>query len=95
MHLRRLQQTSLDSVITREPKQPPFTVPGLLDFIIEMVVFEDKAFLLVERDSFRQLLRYCRPALADKDIPRRKTVRSEVIRRARHAEENVCEKLAV
>ena len=50
-----------------------------------------QAFLLVERGSFRQLLCYCRPALADKDIPRRKTVRSEIIRRAHLAEAKICE----
>ena len=60
-----------------------------------MVVFEDEAFLLVERGSFRRLLRYCRPALVDKDIPKRKTVRSEIIKRARIAEEKICEKLVV
>jgi hypothetical protein len=54
-----------------------------------------QAFLLVERDSFRQLLHFCRPELADKDIPKRKTVRSEVIQRTHLAKEKICEKLLV
>ena len=29
-------------MVTREPKQPPFTTAGLLDYIIEMIVSEDK-----------------------------------------------------
>jgi hypothetical protein len=42
MRKRRLKQTNLDLVITREPKQPPFTVPGLLDYIIEMIILADE-----------------------------------------------------
>src|ERR1700743_1974404 len=52
MYMSRLQQTNLDQVVRREPKQPPFTVPGLLDYIVELIVFEDEAFLLVERIPF-------------------------------------------
>ena len=95
MYMSRLQQSNLDQVVRREPKQPPFTVSGLLDYIVELIVFEDEAFLLVERGSFCQLLRYCRPALSDKDIPKRKTVRSEIIRRAYLAEEMIQQKFAV
>ena len=32
----------LDSMVTREPKQPPFTTAGLLDHIVEMIVAEDE-----------------------------------------------------
>ena len=32
----------LNLMITREPKQPPFTTAGLLDYIIKMIVSEDK-----------------------------------------------------
>ncbi|KAF8799820.1 hypothetical protein BYT27DRAFT_7217371 [Phlegmacium glaucopus] len=84
-----LHQSNLDSIITREPRQPPFTTNGLMDYIVELVVREDEAFQLVERDGFHSLLRYCRPSLSDKDIPKRKTVRAEVIRRAQLAEEKV------
>ncbi len=33
---------SLDSVVSRTPKQPPFCVPGLLDYIVELIVCEDE-----------------------------------------------------
>ncbi|KAG6822393.1 hypothetical protein H0H92_014074 [Tricholoma furcatifolium] len=38
----RLEQTTLDSAIIREQKLPPFTTAGLLDYIIELIVFEDE-----------------------------------------------------
>ena len=54
-----------------------------------------QAFQLIERDGFRSLLRYCRPGLSDKDIPKRKTLRAEIIRRAQLAEEKVLNVLKV
>jgi len=54
-----------------------------------------QAFLLVERDSFHGLLHYCRPGLLDKDIPKRKTFRAEIVRHAQLAEEKVRDQLKV
>jgi hypothetical protein len=41
-HLLSLTQTSLEGVVTREPRMPAFTNAGLLDYIIELVICEDK-----------------------------------------------------
>jgi hypothetical protein len=35
------RQGTLDNVITKQPRVPPFTPAGLLDYIIELVVSED------------------------------------------------------
>jgi hypothetical protein len=43
--LTRLLQSSLDSIISREPKPPPFTAQGLLDYIVELIVCEDEVSL--------------------------------------------------
>ncbi|KAL0958654.1 hypothetical protein HGRIS_014979 [Hohenbuehelia grisea] len=86
-------QSTLDSSIVREARAPPFTTQGLLDHIVEMIVVEDEAFLLVERQTFRRTLKFCRPGLADKDIPHRNTVRAEILRRAKIAEERIKEHL--
>ena len=37
-----LYQSSLDSIVSREPKKPPFTKRGLLDYIIQLIVCEDE-----------------------------------------------------
>lgn len=42
--------------------------------------FHIQAFRLVERGSFRRLLKFCRPSLSEKDIPSRNTFRAEVLR---------------
>ena len=42
------RQTSLDGVVTQEPRTPAFTSAGLLDFIIELIVCEDE----VSRTSY-------------------------------------------
>ena len=48
-----------------------------------------KAFPLIDQGTFHQLLKYCCPNLTDKDIPRHKTVRAEIMCQASVAEENV------
>jgi hypothetical protein len=35
-------QSSLDSIVTREPRRPPFTTRGLMDFIVQLIVCEDE-----------------------------------------------------
>ncbi|KIM78165.1 hypothetical protein PILCRDRAFT_11388 [Piloderma croceum F 1598] len=63
------RQGTLDSAIVVQPRMPPFTTAGLLDYIIELVVSEDKAFQLVDHGSFCRLLTYTRPSLSEADIP--------------------------
>jgi hypothetical protein len=66
-------QTTLDHAVVREQRAPTFTTAGLLDYIVELVVAEDEAFLLVDKGAFRRLLTYTRPGLSDKDNPHRDT----------------------
>ena len=37
-----LYQSSLDSIVSHEPKKPPFTKCGLLDYIVQLIVCEDE-----------------------------------------------------
>jgi hypothetical protein len=54
-----------------------------------------QALQLIDRGSFRRLICYCRPGLAERDIPKRQTLRAEVLRRAQVAEGKVREKISV
>jgi hypothetical protein len=58
-------------------------------YAITNIFLRSKAFLLIKRDSFRRLLKFCRPSLLDKDIPHRHTLRAEILWRAHLAEEMV------
>ena len=80
-----------------------------MDYIIELVIREDEvsnslffiitliwlpqAFCLVDSGSFRQLLKFCRPSLSERDIPHRHALRTEILRRAEIAERRVRENL--
>lgn len=35
-------QGSLDNIVTRQPRAPPFSADGLVDYLVELVVCEDK-----------------------------------------------------
>jgi hypothetical protein len=37
-----LSQGSLDDIVTHQPRTPPFSTDGLLDYLVELVVCEDK-----------------------------------------------------
>ncbi|KAJ7615255.1 hypothetical protein DFH06DRAFT_125311 [Mycena polygramma] len=89
------KQGTLDGFATQTPRIPAFTREGLLDYICELIVTEDGAFRLVDKKPFRVLLQYCRPSLADKDIPHRTMVRDEIEDRARLVIHRVREKLKV
>jgi hypothetical protein len=73
------KQSTLDGVVQILPQ---FTKAGLLEYIIKLIVSEDEAFQLVDKASFRDLLRYCRPNLPERDIPHRTKVRDEIITKA-------------
>jgi hypothetical protein len=73
----------------------PLLLQGCSTTLSSWLSFEDELFLLVERGSFCQLLCYCQPALSDKDIPKYKTVQSEIIRQAHLAEEKIHQKFAI
>jgi hypothetical protein len=48
-----------------------------------------QAFHLVDRGSFRRLLKFCWPSLSERDILHRQTIRKEILRRAHIAEGRV------
>jgi hypothetical protein len=52
-----------------------------------------QAFRLVDRGSFRRLLKFCRPSLSEKDFPHRQTLRAEISQRVHIAEGSVCENM--
>ncbi|KAG1893156.1 uncharacterized protein F5891DRAFT_1196785 [Suillus fuscotomentosus] len=64
-------QGSLDGIVVHQPRAPVFTTSGLLDYIVELVVCEDKAFQL--------------------DIPHRKALCEEIIKKAKATEVRVKE----
>jgi hypothetical protein len=88
-------QATLDAIIVHQPRAPAFTTSGLLDYVVELIVCEDKAFQLVDKGPFRRLLAYLRPNLSDKDIPHRKVVRSEILKKAQSTETRLKEILGV
>ena len=37
-----LSQGSLDDIVTHQPRTPPFSTDGLLDYLVELPLCEDK-----------------------------------------------------
>ena len=58
---------------------PPFMTQGLLDYVIELVMLEDKALQLIDKGSFCHLLTYLRPSLSKRDVPHRNKLRKEIL----------------
>ena len=54
--LDRPKQGTLDGIITRQPCQPAFTTDGLLDYIIELVISEDKVITITNSSLFVLIL---------------------------------------
>ncbi|KAF5370479.1 hypothetical protein D9615_009743 [Tricholomella constricta] len=86
-------QGTLDGIVSRQPRMPAFTSAGMLDYVIELIVREDEALQLIDRGSFRRLLKFMRPSLQEKDIPHRTKLRQEIIRRAHDVEQRVRDRL--
>ena len=84
-----LRQTTLDGRFTSQQQVAPFSTQGLIDHLVELIVSEDEAFLLLNRPVFRQLLHYLRPSLPLIDIPHRTKIRGEVLVCAVEAESKV------
>ena len=83
------RQTTLEGSISRQPRVPPFSTHGFIDYIVELVVSEDNAFQLLDRESFRQLLHYLRPKLRSQDIPHHTKIREVILEHAKQAEDRV------
>ena len=73
------RQTTLDGVFTSQQRVAPFSTRGLINHLVELVVSEDDAFLLLDKPAFRQLIQYLRPSLSQQDIPHRTKIREEVL----------------
>jgi hypothetical protein len=79
------RQATLDGMVTSQPHMAPFSTQGLIDHVVELIVSEDNAFLLLDKPMFRQLLHYLRPALPMKDILHRTRIHEEVLAHAGQA----------
>jgi hypothetical protein len=71
-----LKQVSLDGFMQHIPT---WTKQGLMEHIIQFVVEDDQSFLVLEKPSFRNLLRYLRPNMKDSDIPHRTKLREQIM----------------
>lgn len=89
------RQTTLDGAVTSQPRVAPFSMRGLIDHIVELVVSEDDAFYLLDKPPFRQLIHYLRPTLLTKDIPHRTKIREEILARAVEAKSKLKSTLQV
>ncbi len=51
-------QTTLDGMVMSQPCMAPFSMRGLINHVVELIVSEDNAFLLLNKPTFRQLIHY-------------------------------------
>src|SRR6266581_974573 len=86
-------QTMLDGSFTHQPHIPPFSLQGLIDHLVELIISEDEAFYLLDKPTFCQLLQYLCPTLPSKDIPHWTKIHDEVVTCAVQAEYNIKETL--
>ncbi|GLB42145.1 putative hAT family C-terminal dimerisation region [Lyophyllum shimeji] len=82
-------QANLDGFVHAAPK---WTREGLLEHVMQFVVEDDQAFTLVEKDTFRRILKYQRPATKDSDIPRRTKLQEEIMYKAGLVQRRLCER---
>ncbi|KAF8270572.1 hypothetical protein EI94DRAFT_1798065 [Lactarius quietus] len=75
-------ESSMERCCHLRGQGPIFTSAGVMDYIIKLVILEDEAFCLVDRSSFHQLLKFCRPLLLEQDIPHRHALHVEILRHA-------------
>jgi len=64
-------------------------------FIFYSYILPSQAFQLVDKQPFRRLLTYLRPALGEKDIPHRTKLRTEILSRALALEQKLSKVLKV
>ncbi|KAG6912948.1 hypothetical protein DXG01_010873 [Tephrocybe rancida] len=76
-------QTKLDGRVEGVPK---WTSEGLLDHIMEFIVSNNQAFRLIEKKSFRGILKYQRPSTKESDIPKRTKLQEEIIYKSKVVE---------
>ncbi|KAG2740172.1 hypothetical protein P692DRAFT_20881162 [Suillus brevipes Sb2] len=61
------RQSIIDNILV--PNVSMFTKAKLLEYIMELIMTEDKALQLVDKPAFCDLLCYVHPTLAEGDIP--------------------------
>jgi len=83
------RQTTLDGKFTSQKRVAPFSIRGLINHLVELVVSEDDAFLLLDKPVFWQLIQYLCPSLPKQDIPYCTKIREEVLACAVQAESRV------
>jgi len=88
-------QATLNGSLTCQPCVAPFSVQGLVNHLVELIVTEDEAFYLLDKLVFRRLLHYLHPELTSKDIPHCTKICQEVLACSVQAESNVKETLQV
>jgi hypothetical protein len=67
-----LSQGSLDNIVTRQPRAPAFSTDGLVDYIVELVVCEDKVRIRANVHDSEVILIFIKAfQLVDKDPFRR------------------------
>jgi len=89
------RQSTLDGMVTSQPRVAPFSTRGFVEHVVELIVSEDDAFYLLDKPAFRRLIHYLRPTLTIKDIPHRTRIREEVLARAVQAKSKLKEILQV
>ncbi|KAH9168616.1 hypothetical protein EDB89DRAFT_1909195 [Lactarius sanguifluus] len=71
-----LTQVNLDGFMQRIPT---WSKQGLMEHVIQFVVEDNQLFLVVEKLSFCNMLRYLHPNMKDLDIPHRTKLQDEVL----------------
>jgi len=82
-------QTTLDGKFTSQKCVALFSIQGLINHLVELVVSEDDVFLLLDKPVFWQLIQYLCPSLPEQDIPHRTKIHEEVLAHAVQAESRV------
>jgi hypothetical protein len=86
-------QMTLDASLVSRP--PTFTKDGLLEYIMELIVTEDKAIQLIDKPAFQRFLQYACPSLTEKDIPHRTKLTDTIKARAISIVQTIKEHLAI
>jgi hypothetical protein len=71
-------QTTLNSFTTQKAAAP-FSMQGLKDHLVQLIIAKDEAFHLLDKPAFHQLIHYLRPTLPDKEISHHTKIREEVL----------------
>jgi hypothetical protein len=88
-------QSTLDGMVTSQPRIAPFSTWGFVEHVVELIVSEDDAFYLLDKPTFCWLIHYLQPTLAIKDIPHHTRIREVVLVHTVQAKSKLKETLQV